>query len=129
VETNSSSDSDSGSHEEEDHDEDGNIIPNETKQWFIGVVCNSNAETAHELIHWKHGLLDWVDTRLHEDGYMAPSKLAERERMKPKQKCKLVDEILKRWVDTRVVKALYHDFKGAIEKARNKSTTGRYQRG
>ena len=60
---------------------------------------------------------------------MAPSKLAERERMKPKQKCKLVDEILKRWVDTRVVKALYHDFKGAIEKARNKSTTGRYQRG
>lgn len=130
VETNSSSDSDSDSiSQDQDRDEDGNTIPPETKQWFIGVVCNSNAETAHNLIHWKHGLLDWVDTRLHEDGHMAPSKLAERERMKPRKKGKLVDKILKRWVDTGVVRALYQDFKGTLEQARSKSTTGRYQRG
>ncbi|KXX75980.1 hypothetical protein MMYC01_207480 [Madurella mycetomatis] len=121
------SDSDSNS-ESCDEDEDGNEIPKETKQWFIGVVCNSNAETAHNLMHWKHALLDWVDTRLHEDGYMSPGKLAERERMRPKQKYKLVDEILKRWVDDGIVKALYQDFKGTIEQARNKSTTGRYHR-
>lgn len=121
------SDSDFGS-ESCDEDEDGNEIPKETKQWFIGVVCNSNAETAHNLMHWKHALLDWVDTRLHEDGYMSPGKLAERERMRPKQRYKLVDEILKRWVDDGIVKALYQDFKGTIEQARNKSTTGRYHR-
>ncbi|KAL2125857.1 hypothetical protein VTI74DRAFT_2477 [Chaetomium olivicolor] len=120
-----SSDSSSGS--QHDEDEDGNSIPNESKQWLIGVVCNSNAETAHNLIHWKHGLLDWVDSRLHEEGYMAPSKLAERERMRPKQKYKLVDKILQRWVDTGVVKALYGDFKATIEQARNKPTTGRYR--
>lgn len=105
------------------------MIPKEGKEWSIGVVCNSNAETAHNLIHWKYGLLDWVDTRLHQDGYMQAEKLAERERMKPKKRDKLVDKILQRWVDGGVVKALYFDFKDAIEKARNKSTTGRYQRG
>ena len=128
------SDSDAGSEpqdedEDEDEDEDGNEIPKQTKQWFVGVVCNSNAETAHSLMHWKHELLDWVDARLHQEGYMLPSKLAERERMKPRKRYKLVDEILEKWVKEGVVKDLYHAFKGTIEKARNKSTTGRYQRG
>ncbi|KAK4106292.1 hypothetical protein N658DRAFT_460708 [Parathielavia hyrcaniae] len=129
VELDSDSDSEpelSGS-EPHDVDEDGNHIPKETNQWFVGVVCNSNAETAHNLIHWKYALLDWVDTRLHEEGYMAPSKLAERERMRPKQKYKLVDSILEEWVEKKVVKALYGDFKGTIELARNKKTTGRYR--
>lgn len=118
------SDSDSGS-ESQDEDEDGNPIPKETTEWFIGVVCNSNAETAHNLMHWKQALLDWVDTRLYEEGYMTPSKLIERERMRPKQKHKLVDTILEQWMKKGVVKALYQDFKNTIETARNKSTTGR----
>jgi hypothetical protein len=121
------SDSEDPGSESHDEDEDGNPIPKDTKQWLVGSVCNSNAETAHDLMHWKHALLDWVDTRLHEEGYMAPSKLAERERMRPKQKYKLVDAILEDWVKKGVVKALYGDFKGTIEQARNKSTTGRYR--
>ncbi|KAK4044649.1 hypothetical protein C8A01DRAFT_11978 [Parachaetomium inaequale] len=121
------SDSDDSGSDSHDEDEDGNPIPKETKEWLIGVVCNSNAETAHNLMHWKNGLLDWVDTRLHEEGYMAPTKLAEREQMRPKQKYKLVDEILERWMKNGVVKALYQDFKSTIEQARNKPTTGRYR--
>jgi hypothetical protein len=124
VELNSESDSGSESYDE---DEDGNPIPKETKRWQVGAVCNSNAETAHNLMHWKHSLLDWVDTRLHEEGHMAPSKLAERERMGPKKKDKLVDNILTRWSENGVIKALYQDFKGTIEQARNKSTAGRYR--
>ncbi|AEO57919.1 hypothetical protein MYCTH_107520 [Thermothelomyces thermophilus ATCC 42464] len=133
VEANSSdsaSASASDSHDEDeeaDEDEDGNLIPKESKQWFIGAVCNSNAETAHTLMHWKFALLTWVETRLHEEGYMAPSALAERERMRPKKKYKLVDKIMSRWVESGVVKALYQDFKGTIEQARNKPTTGRHR--
>ncbi|KAJ4304225.1 hypothetical protein N0V88_001838 [Collariella sp. IMI 366227] len=117
------SDSSSSSHhhhqdQDQDEDEDGNLIPKPSRQWHVGKVCNSNAETAHDLMHWKHALLDWVDTQLHKEGYMAPSKLVERERMRPKKKYKVVDEILQRWVDTGVVKALYGDFKGTVEKAR-----------
>jgi hypothetical protein len=131
VESNSSDseDASASSPEEDSHDEDedGNPIPKATKEWYVGVVCNSNAETAHNLMHWKQGLLDWVDVRLHEEGYMAPSVLAERERMRPKQKYKLVDAILEKWVNGGIVRALYHDFKSTIETARNKSTTGRYR--
>lgn len=122
----SSSGSGSGS-PDEDEDEDGNAIPGESKQWFIGTVCNSNAETAHTLMHWKFALLTWVETRLHEEGYMTPGAIVEREHMRPKKKYKLVDKIMARWVESGVVKALYHDFKGTIEQARNKPTTGRYR--
>ncbi|KAL2164277.1 hypothetical protein VTH06DRAFT_3493 [Thermothelomyces fergusii] len=110
-----------------DEDEDGNLIPRESKQWFVGTVCNSNAETAHTLMHWKFALLTWVETRLHEEGYMAPGALAERERMRPKKKYKLVDKIMARWADNGIVKALYQDFKSTIEQARNKPTAGRHR--
>lgn len=123
----SSSEPDGNEAEEEDEDEDGNLIPNESKQWLIGVVCNSNAETAHNLWHWKHALLDWVDARLHEEGLMTPDKLAERERMRPKQKYKLVDAILEEWVRKGVVKQLYRDFRGTIDAAKYKTTTGRWR--
>ncbi|KAK4241918.1 hypothetical protein C8A03DRAFT_11864 [Achaetomium macrosporum] len=125
IETSSTSDSDS---ESEDVDEDGMRIPNQTKQWRVGMVCASNAEMGHKLLHWKHDLLEWVDARLHEEGYMAASKLAERERMTPKKKHRLVDKILVDWGNKGTIKALYQDFKGMAEEARTRSTTGKYRR-
>lgn len=125
VEPDSGTDSES---ESWDEDEDGNRIPKADKQWFIGVVCNSNAEMTHNLMHWKQALLDWVDARLHEEQHMTPAKLAERERMRPKKRYKVVDAILEDWVDKGVVKALYQDFRKTIEEARNKTTTGRFGR-
>lgn len=114
--------------EDQDEDEDGNAIPKPTREWLVGSVCHSNAETAHSLIHWKHELMDWTDARLHQDGLMTPAALAERARMKPKQRGKLVDEVLARWGQRGIIKTLYHEFKSSIDSARNKSTTGRYQR-
>ncbi|KAK0711299.1 hypothetical protein B0H67DRAFT_555298 [Lasiosphaeris hirsuta] len=112
---------------DEDEDEDGNIIPAQSKRWFIGSVCNSNAETAHDLIHWKYALLDWVDATLMKEGYMSPEQLAARNAMRPKAKYKLVDEIMEKWAERGTVKALYGDFKDNLEKARNKTTTGRFK--
>ncbi|KAK3334024.1 hypothetical protein B0T19DRAFT_144724 [Cercophora scortea] len=127
----SNSDSDSStssSQQSNDEDEDGNPIPKESKRWLIGSVCNSNAETAHNLIHWKHALLDWVDATLEKDGYMAPDKLKARLKMRPKKKYKLVDQILETWTAKGIIRALYRDFRGTIEEARNKTTTGRFGR-
>ncbi|KAK0630682.1 hypothetical protein B0T17DRAFT_590121 [Bombardia bombarda] len=124
-----SEDNGAADEEEGDEDEDGNRIPKESKQWFIGSVCNSNAETAHNLIHWKYALLDWVDATLERDGYMTAKQLKARVKMKPKQKYKLVDEILEKWQTQGNIKALYREFKETIETARNKSTSGgRFQR-
>ncbi|KAK3357312.1 hypothetical protein B0T25DRAFT_449926 [Lasiosphaeria hispida] len=128
VEISSSDDENQGSKDEgEGEDEDGNIIPPESRRWFIGSVCNSNAETAHDLIHWKYALLDWVDVTLMTEGYMSPEQLAARNAMKPKAKYKLVDEIMEKWIKRGTVKALYGDFKENLEKARNKTTTGRFK--
>ncbi|KAK4190442.1 hypothetical protein QBC35DRAFT_449411 [Podospora australis] len=111
-----------------DVDEDGNSIPKETKQWFVGSICNINAQTAHDLYHWKHALLEFVEARLAADGYMTPAKLAERVKWKPKKLHKLVDEIVQRWEQEGMLKALFREFQNNLEKARNQSTTGRFKR-
>ncbi|KAK4179681.1 hypothetical protein QBC36DRAFT_67526 [Triangularia setosa] len=122
----SSSQSSSG----RDVDEDGNTIPPEDKTFYVGVVCNGNAEIAHTLIHWKHALLDWVESQLMAEGYMQPVKLAEREMMKLKKKYKLVDKIVEGWVADGKVRVLFGEFKNQLERARNQQTTGRgYRRG
>lgn len=108
-----------------ERDEDGIEIPPESRQWSVGSVCKSNAETAHTLIHWKHNLLEWVGDRLENDGYMTPAQIAARTKMKRKKKNKMVDAIIAKWDGQRVIESLYHDFKGVLDEARNKSTTGR----
>jgi hypothetical protein len=106
-------------------DEEGTELPPESRQWSVGSVCQSNAETAHALIHWKHDLLDWVSARLDNDGYLTPAQIAARVKMKRKKRNKAVDAIIAKWVTQRVIEDLYRDFEGVLEEARNKSTTGR----
>ncbi len=91
-------------------------------------MCNANAETAHNLIHWKHDLLEWVDSNLTSYGFMTPQQLVIRSTMKPKSKYKLVDKIMADWSEMGQIKTLYAQFKSMIEAARNQSTSGR-QRG
>ncbi|KAM7184331.1 protein of unknown function (DUF4211) domain containing protein [Rhypophila sp. PSN 637] len=127
----SSSDDDEGDSNDntkEVVDEDGNVIEPSSKTWMVGTVCHSNAETAHSLLHWKFALYDWVDANLEAGGYMKPDKLKERLKWKPRKKYKLVDKILKKWVEQGVISRLWREFKDTIETARNKSTTGRGQR-
>lgn len=107
------------------YDEDGCEIPPASKMWLIGSVCNSNAETAHSLLHWKMALLDWVDANLETGGYMTADRLKERLNWKAKKKYRLVDKILALWVEKGVIRRLWKEFKDTIETARNKSTTGR----
>ncbi|KAI0388687.1 hypothetical protein F5Y17DRAFT_185772 [Xylariaceae sp. FL0594] len=128
----SDSDSDSGSQnkrgDESDTgtvDVDGNTLPPTTKMWYVGVVCRDNAVTAHSLLHWKYALKQYVEDRLEMDGWMAPAKLREREKMRPKKRRKLANEIVDAWQQRGVISALYADFKRTLEAARNQSTLGR----
>ncbi|KAI1120399.1 hypothetical protein F5Y10DRAFT_127314 [Nemania abortiva] len=128
--------SDSDSEEEEDDDDDtasvdtrGMALPPVTKEWCVGSVCCSNAETAHSLLHWKHALKEWVEERLEDEGWMTGEKLREREKMKAKARRALANSIADNWQEKGVVTALYGDFKKTLEDARNKATTGRGMRG
>ncbi|KAI0976300.1 hypothetical protein F4678DRAFT_482512 [Xylaria arbuscula] len=126
--------SDSDSEDDEDNDTasvdtKGMTLPPTTKEWCVGSVCCSNAETAHSLLHWKHALKEWVEERLEDEGWMSPEKLSEREKMKAKKRRALANQIVDEWQERHVVTALYGDFKNTLENARNQSTTGRGARG
>ncbi|KAK7742086.1 hypothetical protein SLS53_004672 [Cytospora paraplurivora] len=118
-----SEDSEDSDEESTDYDADGNSLPPEDKQFFVGTVCNSNAETAHNLLHWKPALRDWVDQFLENGGWLTPEKLAEREKMKAKKRRKLADEIVEDCDQRDIIKRLYADFKHNIELAQTKDTT------
>ena len=117
-----------GDDEEADEDEDGNYIPKITTQFDVGVVCHANAKTAHMLIHWKIGLLNFVIHELTQSGYMNSTQLERRERMTPKKKHKLVDKILDDWQAHGTIKSLYREFQSNVDRARSSTTTGRFSR-
>ncbi|KAI5919958.1 hypothetical protein F4810DRAFT_458353 [Camillea tinctor] len=130
--------SEEGDEDEEEEEEDGdtasvdtqgNSLPPTSKNWLVGVVCCSNAETAHSLIHWKHALKEWVEQRLENEGWLTPDQLRKRDKMKPKKRSRLADKIVDNWRENGTVDALYGDFKKNLEEARNKGTTGRSLRG
>lgn len=104
-------------------DYDGSPIPPEDKEFLVGQTCNANAETAHSLTHWRPSLRDWVDARLEAEGWMAAARIVEREKMKPRRRERLADEIVEQWRDGDIVKNLFMDFKRTIESAREKDPT------
>ncbi|ORY69627.1 uncharacterized protein BCR38DRAFT_480804 [Pseudomassariella vexata] len=122
VEVEQDTDDEDSGHESVDTQD--NPLPPTGKEWVVGSVCCSNAETAHSLIHWKHALKEWVEERLESDGWMTAQKLKEREKMKAKKRRALANEIVDTWSEKGIVKALYADFKKTLEDARQKSTTG-----
>lgn len=80
--------------------------------------CRANAQTAHSLIHWKHALNEWVLGNLEGKGHLTQAKLAERDKMKNKQRKKQANEIVDEWEEEGTIKSLYGDFKRSLEAAR-----------
>ncbi|KAK7754252.1 hypothetical protein SLS62_003830 [Diatrype stigma] len=121
-----------GGDEDDDDDDSASIdtqgmpLPPASREWHVGAVCCSNAETAHGLIHWKHALMEWVEERLEDEGWLGDAdKARERERMKARQRRDLANRIADAWRDQGVVAALYRDWRNTLEAARTKATTGR----
>lgn len=80
------------------------------------------------LIHWKHALNEWVVNSLENEGHLEPSKLAARDKMKPKQRLKNANHIVDSWEANGQIKSLYRDFKGQLEAARE-AKQGRWTAG
>ncbi|KAI0123813.1 hypothetical protein BJ170DRAFT_96420 [Xylariales sp. AK1849] len=120
-----SSDSDASHHSHATLDSQDNALPPTSKEWIVGSVCCSNAETAHSLLHWKHALKEWVEERLEHEGHMTAAKLKERDRMKAKKRREAANAIVDQWEREGNIGSLYGDFKATLQSARDKSTTGR----
>lgn len=115
----------SSSGDDDDRDEDGRTIAADDHEWVVGAVCASNAQTAHELYHWKHSLKDRVGHLLAAKGLLSEKKLAEREHLSASQLKELCEAIREDWVGSGVVEELYREFTTMLEDARIKPTTVR----
>jgi hypothetical protein len=69
-------------------------------------------------MHWKWHLNDWVVSRLEEEQECTPIKLAERDKMKSRQRHKYANKIVDRWQAQGIIKTLYQDFKTSKDTAR-----------
>lgn len=79
------------------------------------------------MIQWKWALNDWVTDTLNGEGYFAPKKLAEREKMKAKHRRRCANDIVDLWEKHDQIKDLYRDFKQNLETAREASNQGPWQ--
>jgi hypothetical protein len=66
--------------------------------------------------------------QLDREGYFTPDKLAEREKMKAKQRKNYANNLVDGWENDGVIKDLYGDFKRQLEAARE-SKQGRWEKG
>ncbi|KAK3375295.1 hypothetical protein B0H63DRAFT_496484 [Podospora didyma] len=111
-----------------DVDDDNNIIPEEGKMWYIGSQCHENAAIAHSLIHWKHEVMDYVDSQLIADGQMSTKKVVKRANLKPKKLNKKVDKIMANWQARGIISNFHGQFKANIEKSRSMPSGGRWRK-
>ena len=109
---------------ESDRDGNGLSIPPETREWYVGAVCHSNAVTAHSLVHWKYALNEWVEDALQTRGILSGPSTTKQESLMRKRQWKDADSIMRKWVDDGTLSSLYKDFKDLLETARNRGTTG-----
>lgn len=131
VEGDDDSGEDSSSSEDESnadrpaYDYRGNKVPPANKVYHIGRFCMANAETAHELQHWKKSLYVWVVTWLRTNGHLKASKIVKREGWSTKKRRKKANKIADDMNETGVVKQLWSEFSNTIKRAREEKQTYR----
>jgi len=76
-----------------------------------------NARTAHALAHWRYHLNKWVIDYLKEQGYLAASKIVERDGWTVKKRRKYANKIADRMEVEGEVKRLHRDFRNEINTA------------
>ncbi|KAH8812067.1 hypothetical protein F5884DRAFT_784282 [Xylogone sp. PMI_703] len=105
----------------------GQDLPPDGKEWYVGSTCASNAEWAHRLSHWKYELNEWVVDNLRGEGYLSGEELAKKERLKSREKREYANAIVDKWENEGTIRSLYTDFKRNMEAARA-TKTQRYGR-
>ncbi|EPE07320.1 transcription factor iiic-like protein [Ophiostoma piceae UAMH 11346] len=136
---------------EEDSDEEdgstdmnGNPIASTSRRWLVGVTCHSNAETAHDLLHWRRALKDWVEEKMQadhllddfakksrksrkgrekdQDKAVSDRKEKKREEKKLRKLREFGYKVADDWEANGTINSLFRDFKKMLEAAQTKST-------
>ena len=102
----------------EDSDRESSDEAEEGQTSFVlGRRCNANAVTAHMLHHWRYQLNQIVLDCLHDEGYLAPEKIVEREAWSTKKRSKYANDLVDAMVADNRMRTLHREFKENIEAA------------
>jgi hypothetical protein len=108
--------------EEEDdgltRDEDGHVLPDEGRRFYLGRYCAANAEMGHKLTHWKYRLNENVMEYLEEQGVLSAEAIVSREKMNKKKREKEAENIVENMEATGMIAEFWADFQNDLDDAR-----------
>lgn len=119
------SSSEDDNNDEPGYDANGHEIPPESKIYYVGKFCMSNARTAHALQHWRYHLNQWIIEWLETNHYNTPAEVVKRDSWSTKKRRRYANKIADRLEQEGLVKSLYGDYKRNIDEARE-SKQGRF---
>lgn len=98
-------------------DNQGNTLPEETREYWLGTFCKANSARAHALLHWKWHLNDWILGWLEAAGYTSAEQIVAREKWSVKRRSKYANRVVDE-MDEQEIQKLWRDFKTQIAEAR-----------
>ena len=104
-------------------DVNGQELPDEEHEFYLGSFCKANSARAHALLHWKWHLNDWILDWLQNRGYTSPEHVVERENWSSKKRTKFANKVVDEMVEEEV-KNLWRDFKNQLSEAREQKVCG-----
>ncbi|QIW95738.1 hypothetical protein AMS68_001256 [Peltaster fructicola] len=116
--TDGSSEQDGGTDDKPGYDAQGRKVPPVSRIYHVGRFCGANAETAHELAHWKFNLYGLVVDWIIANGYNTPEEVVRRDALSAKKRRKAANKISDRMAERGVVKKLWKEFQDTINRAR-----------
>ena len=115
-ETEEGSESDSAA----SYDRNQQALPPESRQFYVGSKCRSNASVAHSLLHWKWHLNDWVLNWLEAEGHTTAEKILERDTWSMNKRGRCANEVVDGIEASNVIKELWKDFRTKLNEAGGK---------
>ncbi|KAK0323431.1 hypothetical protein LTR82_005791 [Friedmanniomyces endolithicus] len=106
----------------------GNKVPPASTIYYVGKFCKANAETAHELQHWRYHLNEYAIVWMTAQGYLTAEKIVKRDQLSTKKRQREAIRITDHMERSGEIRKLWETYRRKIDDARN-SKQGRFAAG
>ncbi|KAK3679990.1 hypothetical protein LTR78_000367 [Recurvomyces mirabilis] len=123
-------DSDSAQNDDDEtvYDYQGSEVAPANELYYIGHFCMANAETAHNLQHWRCHLNELAIFWLEKEGYLRQEAIVKRDKKSTKKRKKEANKITDRMEKKGEIRRMWEMYRKGIDEARN-SKQGRFSAG
>ncbi|KAI5285482.1 hypothetical protein KEM52_002426, partial [Ascosphaera acerosa] len=101
-----------------DIDRHGNPIPSTDTAFRLGKHCRAKAELAHNLLHWRWELNQWVLDWLRTQEITTEKQVRRRKKWSVRHQTRYANSIVDMMVELKEIDKLWKDFKKTVQYAR-----------